>query len=124
MGTDRLPSFDAGESGDDGPTPPIETMGARYGISVAQPGRGAHEPQVDPYLLPPYAGRNGSNERVDPSIVQTPLGGMVPGPNAIAPAIPSGTVGAAFDVHSGVDAMEFGDGVTDGWPDGSPVPVR
>ena len=99
--------------------PPIEAMGARYGISVAQPGRGGHEPLVDSYLMPSVAGRHGSMEKVDPSIVQTPLGGMVPGPDAIAPAVMAGEVGA-FPVRD----IGFGSGVVDGYPEGCPVPVR
>ena len=113
-------NFGIGEEDSDLPAPPFETQGARYGISVSQPGRGVHEQQVEPYLMPSIHGRNGSLERVDPSIVQTPLGGLMPGPFAIPPAVPAGNIGA-FPVS---DDGAFGMGVNDSWPEGSPVPVR
>lgn len=118
-----MSSFTAGESDADSPTPPItrEVMGPRCGIRVtqAQSGRGDHQQLVEPYLMPPYHGRNGSNERAAPGITLTPLGGMMPGPNAIAPAVMGGHVGA-FPVSEG----EFGQGVSDSYPEGCPVPIR
>lgn len=118
-------NFAAGEADADMGAPPIETMGPRYGINgvtLPQTGRGEPGPLVEPYLVPPYHGRHGSNERVTPSIVLTPLGGMMPGPNAIPPAIPSGAVGTAL--HAPNEDMGFGSGVWDAWPEGSPVPLR
>ena len=115
-------NFNAGEVDADSGAPQIETMGARYGISetrFAPAGRG--EPsQPEPYLMPTVHGRNGSTEIVDPAITQTPLGGMMPGPYAIAPAVMAGEVGA-FPVS---DHGGFGSGVIDGYPDGVPIPVR
>jgi hypothetical protein len=75
-----------------------------------------------PYLLPSVHYRNGNMERVAPSITLTPLGGLVPGPNAIAPAVPSGNVGAVFSPDPSHERMEFGMGIEDSWPEGSPVP--
>lgn len=118
-------NFAAGEGDADMGAPPIETMGARYGIgnvTIPQTGRGDPNPQIDTYLMPPYHGRRGSNERVVPAIVQTPLGGLMPGPNAIAPAIPSGAVGTAL--HAPNEDGGFGSGVIDGFPEGCPVPLR
>jgi hypothetical protein len=115
-------NFQTGEEDSDLSAPPIETMGARYGISVAQLGRGAHVQLKSNYLMPSVHGRNGSMEKVDPAISLTPLGGMMPGPNAIAPAIPSGTVGAFL--HQPAEDQEFGSGVLDGFPEGCPVPLR
>lgn len=117
-------NFQYGGMESDMGAPPIETMGARYGIGVVMPvypQRGAPGPLVEPYLMPPYHGRNGSNERTVPAIVQTPLGGMVPGP-ALPPPIVHGAVGAAM--VPGHEAMEFTMGIGDGWPEGFPVPVR
>lgn len=97
-----------------------EVLGSRYAINITRPSsRGAHEPQVEPYLLPSVHYRNGNMERVDPAIVHTPLGGMMPGPNAIAPAVMAGHVGAFPCSTDG----EFGQGVMDGWPEGPPVPI-
>lgn len=118
-------NFSAGESDADMGAPPIETMGARYGIggvTLAQTGRGDHTQLVEPYLMPPYHGRRGSNERTVPAIVLTPLGGMMPGPNAIAPAIPSGSVGAYL--HQPAEDGGFQSGVIDGYGEGCPVPLR
>lgn len=118
-------NFDIGEMDADAGAPPIETMGARYGINgvtLPQTGRGGHEQLRDDYLMPTVKGRNGSTERTEPGIVQTPLGGMVPGPNAIAPAIPSGSVGAATFVPN--EDRGFGAGVLDGYGEGCPVPLR
>ena len=118
-------NFTAGEQDADVIAPPVETMGPRFGINgvtLPQTGRGDHEQLVEPYLMPAYHGRHGSNERVDPAITLTPLGGMVPGPNAIAPAIPSGSVGAATFVPN--EDRGFGSGVWDAYPEGCPVPLR
>lgn len=112
-------NFTAGEADADTQAPPVETIGAHYGISVSNPGRGAHEPQQEPYLMPSVHGRNGSTERVDPAITQTPLGGLMPGPNAIAPAVVVGTDYRAPD-HG--DVGGFDSGVIDGFPEGCPVP--
>ena len=114
-------SFAAGEEDAVAPAPPIETMGARYGIGVAHPGRGAHEPQVEPYLLQPVTGRNGSTERTVPGIVLTPLGGMMPGPFAIPPAVPF-----IEDYRAPVpnEAGPFTNGIGDGFPEGCPVPFK
>lgn len=116
-----MSSFTAGESDADTGAPPIETMGARYGISVSQPGRGDPNPQVEPYLMPSVQGRNGSTERTVPGIVQTPLGGMMPGPNAIAPAIVVGS--GYFHVPEPGQVRPFDFGVQDGYPEGCPVPL-
>lgn len=115
-------NFAAGEVDSDQGAPPIETMGARYGISEIQPasqGRGEHEPQQEPYLMPSVHGRNGSMERVDPAITLTPLGGMMPGPFAIAPAIPD-----VSDYRAPVpdEAHPFDEGIVDGYPEGAPFP--
>lgn len=98
-----------------------EPMGARYGITVANPGPPSPDPLVEPYLMPPYHGRHGSNERVDPAIVHTPLGAMMPGPNAIAPAVP-----VADDYrHPTVDAAHgWYAGVNDSYGEGCPIPLR
>lgn len=114
--------FAAGESGDNGPDG-FETMGARYGINVMSVhggSRGAHEPQVSNYLMPLTTYRNGGTERVADAIGLTPLGGLMPGPNAIAPAIPHGGVGAQH-VWSH-ESRPFDSGVIDGWPEGAPIP--
>lgn len=116
-----MSSFTAGESDADIGAPPVETMGARYGIKVSQPGRGAHEQQTEPYLMPSVQGRNGSMERTVPGIVQTPLGGMMPGPFAIAPAIVVGS--GYFHVPEPGQARPFDSGVADGYPEGCPVPI-
>lgn len=118
-----MDNFAAGEADAAGaPGPRQETMGAMYKITMAMDGRGAHEPLVEPYLMPPYHGRNGSNERTVPAITLTPLGGMMPGPDAIAPAIPSGSVGAFL--HQPQETGGFSSGVRDGFPEGCPVPLR
>lgn len=115
--------FGAGESDADRPSPPItqETMGPRCGIRVtqAQSGRGEHNAQREPYLLPSVHYVNGNMETVAPKITLTPLGGMVPGPNAIAPALPDVT-----DYRAPVpdEAHGFDAGITDGYPEGAPVP--
>lgn len=113
-------NFTAGEADADTGAPPIETMGARYGVTEAMPGRGAHEPQVEPYLMPSVAGRNGSMERVADSIGLTPLGGMMPGPFAIPPAIVVGS--GAWPVPE--DGNEFHAGIADGYYDGCPIPFK
>jgi hypothetical protein len=117
-------NFTTGEMDADMGAPPFETMGPRYGINftIPQTGRGAHEPLTEPYLMPSVHYRNGNMERVPAAITLTPLGGLMPGPNAIAPAIPSGNVGAVFTGDHSQEAMEFGMGVEDSWPEGSPVP--
>jgi hypothetical protein len=115
-------NFTEGESDADTGAPPIETMGARYGINVKLPqtGRGAHEQQTEPYLMPSVHGRNGSLERTVPAIVQTPLGGMMPGPNAIPPAIVVGS--GYFAVPEPGEGRPFGAGIGDSYPEGCPVP--
>jgi hypothetical protein len=120
-----MPSeFEVGEvEATQGPTPAApETIGARYGIHEtryrALPEVGLQKHLTEPYLMPTVHGRNGSLEKVDPAIVQTPLGGLMPGPMAIPPAVPAGQVGA-FPVKQ----TTFGQGVADSWPDGCPVPV-
>jgi hypothetical protein len=112
-------SFVTGEDDAESSAPSIETMGARYGIKVSQPGRGDHQDLTEPYLMPSVHGRNGSLEKVDPAITQTPLGGMMPGPYAIAPAVPAGNVGAFHCNDNG----GFGSGVIDGYPEGAPIPI-
>jgi hypothetical protein len=115
-------SFAAGEADSNTAGAPItqEVIGPRMKITVAQPGSGAQAHQTsEPYLMPTVAGRHGSMERVAASITQTPLGGLMPGPNAIAPAVMAGHVGA-FPVSEG----QFGQGVGDGYPEGCPVPIR
>jgi hypothetical protein len=113
-------SFVEGEQDAAGaPGQPFETQGARYGIQVVRPQRGVQERLTEPYLMPPVAGRNGSTERSAPAITLTPLGGMMPGPLAIAPAVPHGNVGAFPTSDDGA----FGSGVIDSWPEGAPVPV-
>jgi hypothetical protein len=121
----RAPAFSAGESGDNGPSGQ-ETMGARYGIgvmSVHGGARGAHEPQTVPYLMPKVTMRNGGTERVADAIGLTPLGGLMPGPNAIAPAVVVGE-GTTFDSHDPEDNSQFKSGARDAWPEGFPVPLR
>lgn len=116
-------NFTLGESEADMASPGIapEMAGPRCGISVTLPqtGRGEPDRPLPPYLMPTVAGRHGSMEKVDPAITLTPLGGMVPGPNAIAPAVMAGEVGA-FPVSEG----NFGSGVADAYPEGCPVPLR
>jgi hypothetical protein len=119
------PSFRSGESGDDPAPPPYETMGASYGIkamSVHGGGRGEHVPQSVPYLMPQVTMRNGGTERVADAIGLTPLGGLMPGPNAIAPAVPAGQKGALFAPDDAHDSRAFDSGVIDGYPEGCPVP--
>jgi len=121
-----MSDFTAGESGDNAPDPITqEQMGAPTGITASLYPAGAAYgagPQRSAYLMPPYHGRNGSNERCAPGISLTPLGGLMPGPNAIAPAIPSGAVGAYL--HEPAEDGGFQSGVIDSWPEGSPVPLR
>lgn len=121
---DREDNFGAGTSGDQVGGPPIETMGARYGISETLYAHGVSEGDHVPLRvnnpIQSVAWRNGSMETVAPSITQTPLGGLMPGPDAIAPAVMSGHVGA-FPCS---DDGEFKSGVLDGFPEGPPVPVR
>lgn len=99
---------------------PQEALGARYGVSVRHRGPGAPEMLKEPYLMPTYHGRNGSNEVTVPSIVQTPLGGLMPS-MAMPPPQIDGQKGG-FPV--GEDNGGFSSGVIDGWPDGVAVPVR
>lgn len=118
-------NFSAGEGDADTGAPPIETMGPRYGIGVVNAigaERGAPQPQTEPYLMPSVHYVNGNMETVAPSITHTPLGGLMPGPNAIAPAIPSGSVGAFL--HQPAEDGGFQSGVIDGFPEGCPVPLR
>jgi hypothetical protein len=119
-----MSSFGTGEQDADLGAPPIETMGARYGIGEtlypAAASEGDHVPlQVD-NPIQSVAWRNGSMETVAPSITQTPLGGLMPGPDAIAPAVMAGHVGA-FPCS---DDGGFKSGLLDGYPEGPPVPVR
>jgi hypothetical protein len=104
-----------------GPSISSETMGASYNVKVANPGPPSPDPLSEPYLMPTVHGRNGSMEKVDPAIVQTPLGGMMPGPLAIAPAIvpPTGWTQPVPDEEHGWYA-----GVGDSFPEGCPVPLR
>jgi hypothetical protein len=122
-GSDAM--FGAGESGDQAMANPIETVGARYGIremSVHGGSRGAHEDQVSKFMMQSVTYRNGGTERVADAIGQTPLGGLMPGPNAIAPAI---VVGSGYGpISEASDETSFKSGITDGWPEGYPVPVR
>lgn len=115
--------FAVGESGDNAPDPITqEQLGAPTGITASlypAGSAGAHEPQTEPYLMPPS--HSGGNV-VPPAIAQTPLGGMMPGPNAIAPAIPSGAVGAFL--HQPAEDGGFQSGVIDSYPEGCPVPLR
>lgn len=113
-------SFSAGQSDADTGSPGFETMGARYGIKTVRPQRGIQENFTEPYLMPSVAGRNGSMEAVDPQIVHTPLGGIYASSFGAPPPQPDGNVGA-FPVS---DDGEFGSGIRDGYPEGSPIPVR
>lgn len=116
-------TFGAGETDSERVNPPItqEVLGARHMIAVgqAQSGRGEHVPQRDGYLMPSVHYVNGNMETVAPKISLTPLGGMMPGPNAIAP--PTGDV---TDYRAPVpdEAMPFDAGINDGYPEGCPVP--
>lgn len=101
--------------------PPPETMGARYNIQVAQPGRGEPAPPIEPYLVPPVHYVNGNMETVTPAIAHTPLGGMMPGPQQIAPPMEDMSSWVQRDA---ADATEFSQGVFDAWPEGSPVPFQ
>lgn len=114
-------NFAAGEMDADLATPPItsETMGARMKISVAHPGEGVHQDLQEPYLMPSVHGRNGSTERTVPGIVQTPLGGMMPGPFAIPPAV---VVGMDYRAPVPEEAGPFAIGVGDSFPEGCPIP--
>lgn len=118
-------NFEAGEVDADSGAPAIETMGARYGISETQPvsqGRGGHEHYSEPYLMP-KAPTPWNGEPVVPAIQLTPLGGQMPGPNAIAPALPITGVGTQTAFPCDEDGT-FQTGIIDGWPDGVPVPTR
>ena len=95
-----------------------EVIKPRLAIKVSRPGPASPDVQV-PYLMPPVSSRNGSMERAADPITLTPLGGLMPGPYAIPPAVMSGHVGA-FPVSEG----EFGQGVQDSYPEGCPVPIR
>jgi hypothetical protein len=102
-------------------SPPPETMGARYHISVAQPGRGAHEHlSTPPYLVPSVHYRNGNMERVAPSITLTPLGGMMPGPAMPPPQLDITDYRQPIPDQAG----PFTTGIADAWPEGAPVPFR
>jgi hypothetical protein len=116
-------NFSTGMEEADQPSPPIakpEMMSARYGISVRRPGSGYQEHLTEPYLMPSVHFRNGNMERVTPAIVHTPLGGMVSGPEAIAPAVP---VDPNWGQPMPREGHGFHVGVGDGYPEGSPVPV-
>jgi hypothetical protein len=115
-------NFQYGEMDSQTGSPPFETMGAVYSVQAVQQGRGYHDPLISQYMLQSITERNGSTERTVPGIVQTPLGGLMPGPFAVPPAVMAGQVGAAM--IPGHETMEFTMGISDGWPDGSPVPVR
>lgn len=120
-----MSAFGAGENDADMAGPPItqEQLGAPTGITASlypAGSAGVHEPLREPYLMPPYHGRNGSNERCAPSITLTPLGGLMPGP-AMPPPQVDGHVGA-FPLDE--DNGQFQSGIIDSWPDGVPVPVR
>jgi hypothetical protein len=117
----RDAAFGAGESGDNGRSGQ-ETMGASYGIKAfsAIGAQRGEQLAPEPYLMPKVTYRNGGTERVADAIGLTPLGGLMPGPNAIAPAIPHGGVGAQ-PVWGG-EARPFDSGIVDGYPEGVPVP--
>jgi hypothetical protein len=100
--------------------PPVETMGARYGIKVAQFGRGVHEHLSVPYLLQSVHYRNGNMERVAPAITLTPLGGMMPGPAMPAPQLDITDYRKPIPDQAG----PFTTGIGDGYPEGAPVPFR
>lgn len=97
-----------------------ETMGASFRIKTTRPGSGVQEPQIVSNPIQSVHFRNGNMETVTPSIVNTPLGALMPGPDAIAPAVvvdphwgqPMPAAGHGFDV-----------GIGDGYPEGCPVPV-
>jgi hypothetical protein len=115
-------SFEAGEADADSSAPSIETMGARYGIKVVRPGVGIQKELTEPYLLPSVHFKNGNMETVVPSIQHTPLGAMMPGPNAIAPAIPAGAVGMQQIPE---DANDFVMGIRDAYNgENCPIPFR
>lgn len=116
-------NFAVGESEADTAGPPItrEAMGPRLGINVTIPQTGRGEPAapLEPYLMPSVAGRHGSMEKVSPAIVQTPLGGLNPGPYAIPPA-----VYAPIDYRQPCpeEGGSFVAGLGDGYPEGLPIP--
>ena len=114
-------SFGIGEEDADTGAPPIETMGARYGIRETMavgPGRG--EPaRPEPYLMPTTHYVDGNMETTVPGIQLTPLGAEMPS-FGIPPAVMAGEVGA-FPTS---DHGEFGLGVSDAYPEGCPVPLR
>jgi len=102
------------------PIAPPETLGANYAITVRVPQRGVQEPVIDRYLMPSVHSRNGSMNIVTPAIVHTPLGALMPGPDAIPPPVPAGGVGAIP-----VEGLRpFDDGVRSGYPEGCPVPIK
>ena len=115
--------FGAGTADTDAATPPIamETAGARFGVSVAQRGRGVPQQLPEPYLMPSVHYVNGNFETVTPAIQQTPLGAGMTNSLAIPPAIPSGAVGAMLFPEP-AEYNEFAEGVVDGYPEGCPVP--
>lgn len=115
-------SFGIGEEDADLGAPPIETMGARYGIreTMAVPAGRGEPAQPEPYLMPTTHYVDGNMETTVPGIAYTPLGALMPGPFAIPPAVMAGEVGA-FPTS---DHGEFGLGVADGFPEGCPVPLR
>jgi hypothetical protein len=116
-------NFALGGAEADQPGPPIsqsENIGAIYKIVKSMPaGRGAHVQQRSDYLMPAPPKQT---ENVQPAIELTDWGAaMTPGA-AIAPAVPSGAVGAALSQP--VEDGGFKSGLIDGYPEGMPVPVR
>jgi hypothetical protein len=118
-------TFEQGQSEADrgGPVIAQETLGAPTGITARRPNRPVVQ-LSEPYLMPPITRRTSAGElRDNPGIVHTPLGGLMPGPNAIAPALPVHGVGAAQAFDCNEDGG-FKSGVIDAWPEGPPVPLR
>jgi hypothetical protein len=99
-------NFVQGEADSDALTPPAETMGARYGISVRRPGVGAPDPQTEPYLMPSVTGRNGGNETFLPAQVQAPI--ALDPEFAISPALPVGDVGLQMSPSGQPEAFGMG----------------
>lgn len=110
--------FSAGDLDTDVTGPSItlsERMGARYGITVRNPGPAEEPVPPEPYLMPPV---RQMGPAVVPAIAHTPLGAMMPGPALPPPQI--GGYDGAFPLNE--DHGDFAVGVLDSWPEGSPVP--
>ena len=105
------------------PAPPIsqsENIGAAYKIVTSmKAGRGLHTQLRSDYIMPAPPKQT---ELRQPAIELTDWGtAMKPGV-AIAPAVPSGAVGASLNQPA--EDGGFKSGLIDGYPEGMPVPVR